>query len=345
MEGTRAGEGAGAGFAHTAVCYRTTAELVDVVLPFVEEGLARTEPVWVNLSAERLAALKSALGRSGSRPRPPRASPSGPEGGVHWTDTHQWHPHPARRLRAIGDLVRVQERHHPRRLRFVGECALPEGPPALVEEWERFDAVLNDALAGAPLTMVCTYDAKVLPAEVLERVQASHPTLGVTTPITNSQYVPPDQFCARAREPFALRPEGARYAGPKATPAEARSLVRAAARPEAGDGTPVEQAAAEDLAICATELVTNSWRAGAGRIEVWCWGQGGEAVAQVADDGPGWADPLAGYRRPQADDESGRGLWVARQLADVLQIRTDASGTVIQVRMLARAASVCPAPA
>jgi hypothetical protein len=42
-------------------------------------------------------------------------------------------------------------------------------------------------------------------------------------------------------------------------------------------------------------------------------------------------DDLVGRRRPPADQERGRGIWLANQVSDLLQIRTAPSGTRVRI--------------
>ena len=99
--------------------------------PFVggPGSVAEGAGVRVNLSSERLAALRAALG--------------GGSGAVSFTDTAEWEAHPHRRLRAIHAGVDQELASGIDRLCFLGECAWPEADPLLRGEWERFDAVLN----------------------------------------------------------------------------------------------------------------------------------------------------------------------------------------------------------
>jgi hypothetical protein len=41
--------------------------------------------------------------------------------------------------------------------------------------------------------------------------------------------------------------------------------------------------------------------------------------------------PLVGRIRPEPDADSGRGVWIANQLCDLVQIRSSAAGTVVRV--------------
>jgi anti-sigma regulatory factor (Ser/Thr protein kinase) len=51
----------------------------------------------------------------------------------------------------------------------------------------------------------------------------------------------------------------------------------------------------------------------------------------VADSGPGLHDVTAGYVPPPDDLESGRGLWLARSLADDATVRPHGPGTAIRL--------------
>jgi hypothetical protein len=42
-------------------------------------------------------------------------------------------------------------------------------------------------------------------------------------------------------------------------------------------------------------------------------------------------EPLVGRVRPTPDAQSGRGVWIANQLCDLVQIRSGRSGTVVRV--------------
>lgn len=302
------------GLLHTAVCHRSTAEAIEQLLPFVQEGLWAKEDVFVNLSAERAAALSAELGEDADR--------------VRWSDTNHWHPHPARRLRAIQELADGAGRHGRGRLRFIGECAFSTGLPYLVAEWERFEAVLNHALADLPISMVCTYDCQQLAPEVVERSRSSHPRIGLLPPVDNDDYQPPAEFLAQRRGmPLPAPVEALRLSG-SPTPHDARALVQ---RVHGGAG--IDRQKVDDMAVAVTEVVTNAWQAGAQHVDVACWYVDGEAGVQVDDDGPGLRDPLAGYRRPAPSDERGRGLWIARQLADVLDVWPHDRGTAVRLRL------------
>lgn len=49
-------------------------------------------------------------------------------------------------------------------------------------------------------------------------------------------------------------------------------------------------------------------------------------------DGPA-IDPLLGYLAPRLRSRRGRGLWLIRQLTDLVEIRTAASGAAVRMRV------------
>ena len=88
-----------------------------------------------------------------------------------------------------------------------------------------------------------------------------------------------------------------------------------------------------DMAMAANEVLTNALRYGRGAVALWGWPHDGRFLCQIQDDGPGIADPLAGYLPPADAMEAGRGLWLARQLVDLLQIVPNSTETTVRLHV------------
>ena len=86
----------------------------------------------------------------------------------------------------------------------------------------------------------------------------------------------------------------------------------------------------DDLVLAASELAANSVDHGGGRGSLRTWHDHGSVVVEVSDSGY-IADPGIGSRRPTADSERGRGLWMARRLADRFLLHTGAHGTTARL--------------
>ena len=237
-----------------------------------------------------------------------------------------------RRLRSIRELVEGAERHGVGRVRILGDVPPSAVVPGMVAEWERSCSLLNLALAGHPATVACVYDESALPAGIAERAPCSHPYLGLAPTASSQAYLEPEAFMDRHRPERVPPPAGSTSLPGTTGPAEARAFVR---RALGQDGTtdPVPQGVIEDVVTAVHEAVTNAWQAGASSVTVTCWREAGEVGAQVDDDGPGLRDPLAGRRWPDPHTERGRGLWVARQLVDVVDVAASGSGTSVRVRV------------
>jgi hypothetical protein len=65
------------------------------------------------------------------------------------------------------------------------------------------------------------------------------------------------------------------------------------------------------------------------------WLEGGAAVCELRSSRR-IEDPLAGREWPPADREPGHGLWVANQVADLVELRSSPSGTVARIRVSAQ---------
>ncbi len=302
----------GIGVTHTFLAHHSGTSLAECVRPFIREGLDASQPVHVNAARHHLANLRAALGEDGGK--------------VTWTDTDEWVPHPGRRLRAIEDLLE-QEAARGRRLRFVGSCAWPVGPEALVREWERFDVALGELLEQYEASMVCLYDADALPADVIDRARHFHPEHGLRPARPNPGFGAPRATLRDEQHRLALPGDAVCLSG-RVTPGTARRFLHDLFASEQ-----LEHERVEELTVIASELVTNSVQAGAETITIAWWEDEDGCALQVDDDGYGFDEPLAGYRRPAADADNGRGVWIARQLADVVELARRDPGTSVRVHV------------
>ena len=95
-----------------------------------------------------------------------------------------------------------------------------------------------------------------------------------------------------------------------------------------GARVPTERSA--DLALAVHEVAVNSVQHGSGRGVLQIWRDAEALVCEIRDAGR-ISDPLIGRSMPAWDDESGRGLWMANQLCDLVQVRSGAGGTTIRI--------------
>lgn len=86
------------------------------------------------------------------------------------------------------------------------------------------------------------------------------------------------------------------------------------------------------------EVAANSVRYGGGEGVIRAWHDGEFVICEVSDRG--YLDqPLAGRESPALDAEGGRGLWLANEFCDLVQIRSSDAGTIVRLHKSRRAPS------
>ena len=86
-----------------------------------------------------------------------------------------------------------------------------------------------------------------------------------------------------------------------------------------------------DLVLAVDEIATNSLRHGGVPPDP----QGPPAAAVVCEvrDAGRIQDPMVGRERPPPDRDGGRGLWLANQLCDLVQLRSFPTGAVVRLHL------------
>ncbi len=86
----------------------------------------------------------------------------------------------------------------------------------------------------------------------------------------------------------------------------------------------------DELVLSTHELATNSVRHGGGVGMLRLWRTADALVCEVQDAGR-LADPSVGSEQPGDSPLESRGLWIARQLCDLVEIATGRSGTLVRL--------------
>jgi anti-sigma regulatory factor (Ser/Thr protein kinase) len=113
---------------------------------------------------------------------------------------------------------------------------------------------------------------------------------------------------------------------------QVRALVHQHAR-EAG----LTEGRANDLVLAVSELAANTLRHTQSPGTLAIWHNEDEVVCEIHDEGT-IADPFAGRRKPAPGASGGHGLWLVRQVCDLVELTSDASGTTVRMHMALRSA-------
>ena len=199
--------------------------------------------------------------------------------------------------------------------------------------WTELDAALNVALAQIAATVVCLYPQLPLHLEVAEGAVHNHPLLlhdGVLH--HNPKHDDPREVLAArgVPAPAVLGPPDLRMGFTTWQLTAVREEVARAARAAGCDRDRVD-----DLVLVVNEVATNAVEHGSGEthLDVWTGPSPRELICEVHDGGR-LTDPLPGLRAPHPSDPRGRGLWIARQLCELLHVWSDAAGTHVRIRAL-----------
>jgi anti-sigma regulatory factor (Ser/Thr protein kinase) len=303
-------------FRHEALLYAGEREFVAATGEFVAKAVASDEPVMVMVEPRKIDLLRSALGRHAD--------------GVLFEDMTAVGRNPARIIPAWQAFV---DEHGDRPARGVGEPVYPARGPAELAECQRHETLLNDAFAeAAGFTLLCPYDTATLDSQVIDAAHCSHPTVQVDGAARTSERWDLDGH--------AVGVLGGDLPEPWTTPRELHfdlaklrevrtAVTRDAKRAGLGDDD------VEKLLVAANEMATNSVCHGGGGGLMRTWRDRRTFVCEFRDDGL-VTDPLVGRRIPDHRATGGRGLWLANQLCDLVQLRSSDAGTAVRLHMRLR---------
>lgn len=195
--------------------------------------------------------------------------------------------------------------------------------------WTELDAAVNVALAELPVRMTCFYPEMPLHLCVLDGARENHPLVLAGGELRhNARHRAP-------REVLAEHPVGAPLLlGVPDVTVVFRSWelqeVRRVVRDVAGAAGFTDDRV-DDVVLAVNEVATNAVEHGGPHAELQVWATGGGLVCEVHDAGA-LDDPLPGMTSPHPSEPRGRGLWIARQVCDLLHVWSDHRGTHVRVR-------------
>jgi anti-sigma regulatory factor (Ser/Thr protein kinase) len=156
----------------------------------------------------------------------------------------------------------------------------------------------------------------------------SHPLLlSDGRPGTSRDYAVPLHLPSSCSRPLPAPPYNAMSYTYRTDLSRVRALVLKHAK-EAG----LPDARANDLVLAVSEAAANTLRHTRSSGTLTIWQDADEIVCEIHDQGV-ITDPLAGRRRPPPDALDGHGLWLVHQVCDLVELRSDSSGTTIRMHM------------
>ena len=307
------------GFAHEALLYAGSEQFVTATARFVREGLDGGEAVRVAVIEPRASLLREELGPDAAE--------------VEFLDMAGVGRNPARIIPVWQEWV---ERNTAagRAFRGIGEPIWAARTRTEIVECQLHERLLNTAFDHGPAwSLLCPYDVRALPPDVIERAGRSHPAMlaaqGGRQPSAAYPHEGPG-----AEELFgAPLPEAGSALCELWFDIDDLSRLRATVRRNA-PALRLDPRRLQEFVLVASELAANSICYGGGKGRLRLWREGPHAVCEVHDEGL-ITDPLVGRRRPNPRERiGGAGLWTANQLCDLLLIRSaEERGTTVRAYM------------
>ena len=301
---------------HAAAMYGTDTELRARATPFLRAGLDRGEAVLAIVPARVEQVLRSALGGDDDR--------------VRWQE-------PGLSDQRLGEAFETfrgffADRHaagEPARLLTQNDL---DGDPDRLAAYLRLEAVSTEAFGPFGYTWACLYDRRRHPPDMLDSVGQVHPHLIADDggPVPSTSHVDPGAYLESHPGPVSSAPEPAELDIELTAPADLPAMRPRLRTHSTGIGRDRDEVDA--MLIAVTEVVTNALQHGRAPCRLRVWTAQSVLHVRVDDHGhsPGLA--MAGYWRPTSPTSDPMGLWVARQLADVMHTQTTPNSTTVELQ-------------
>ena len=166
---------------HRTLTYGSDDQYLASMVPFVLEGLARSDCVLAVTAKRQAGLLRDALGDDARH--------------VEFSDASEWYSTLARASNGYRTFVSERFERGAPWIRVVAEPVWTGWSEADLDAWTRYESLINVSLASSPATIVCTYDSRSVPARALDGARSTHPEVVAPGSVTASPgYREPAEF-------------------------------------------------------------------------------------------------------------------------------------------------------
>jgi len=166
---------------HRVLAYGSDEEYLSGVLPFLAERSAAADCLLAVTTAAQRVLLQEALGDRCSQ--------------IEFADSADWYRSPSAALDRYRGFVTEKVDGGATWIRIVGEADWALGSDAESAAWSRYESMINLVFASSPVTVMCSYDRRSLPARLLADAPVTHPELAHGDDMTLSpMYREPEDF-------------------------------------------------------------------------------------------------------------------------------------------------------
>ena len=166
---------------HRVLPYGSDEEFLATAVPLFAVGLERSDGMLAVTTQAKIGLLRSALENRADH--------------VEFADSADWYRSPDAALNGYRSFVNERLGTGAAWIRIVGEPVWAGRSDGEIAAWTRYESFLNLAFASSPTTIVCPYDTRSLPDEVVADARRTHPTVATADDVTESPaYRGPENF-------------------------------------------------------------------------------------------------------------------------------------------------------
>ncbi|MFZ0919023.1 MAG: MEDS domain-containing protein [Candidatus Dormiibacterota bacterium] len=170
---------------HPVLVYGSDDEYLASSIPFLVEGITRSDCVLAVTGRRCMGLLRDALGENATH--------------VEFFDSSEWYVSLRGAASGYRSFMKEQFERGAPWIRIIGEPVWTGRSEAEFAEWFRYESMINLSFASSPATIVCTYDARSVPDTVLDSARRAHPQLAAAGDVSaNPAYQDPEDFLLTA---------------------------------------------------------------------------------------------------------------------------------------------------
>jgi transcriptional regulator with XRE-family HTH domain len=166
---------------HRLLTYGSDEDYLAAAVPFLADGAERSDPLLVVTTRDQTQLLRDSLADRAEA--------------VEFADSAEWYRSPATAMQGYLTFVNEQLDAGASWIRVVAEIAPERRSDAEIPAWTRYESFVNVAFSSAPATVVCTYDDRSWPEDVIADARRTHPVVveGADAAV-NGDYRGPEDF-------------------------------------------------------------------------------------------------------------------------------------------------------
>jgi transcriptional regulator with XRE-family HTH domain len=156
---------------HRVLTYGSDEEFLAAAVPFLTEGIERSDGLLAVTTEAQVELLRDTLEDGSER--------------IEFADSVDWYRSPRGASNRYRAFVKQKVEAGAAWIRIVGEPVWAGRSAAEITAWTRYESLINLTFAPMPATILCPYDTRSLPTEIVANANRTHPQVahgGDSTP-------------------------------------------------------------------------------------------------------------------------------------------------------------------